>query len=169
MHEPLLAPSAFDSFQLVPLHYPQPNLSVSPEVAKILFKASTHTPLHQYPVFLASSLERSLETVGWQVDLLPSHANVLAYCTFAIGALYTYHHSILDPYHLNFGGTCPQSFASVLDHLPDLRKFGKSRATACEGFRAEAIRRARESDVLFVASEEAASACHLLYWLESVG
>jgi hypothetical protein len=55
----------------------------------------------------------------------------------------------------------------VLEHLPDLRKFGKLRASAAQGYREEALRRAKESDILFVASEEAATACHILNWLEA--
>ncbi|GAA5949286.1 hypothetical protein JCM3765_003360 [Sporobolomyces pararoseus] len=167
VHDPVPPPS-FDSFQLVSLHYPQSSLSISPELAKHLYVTFAQLPQHEYPIFAAYTLERTLQTLGWQVELLPSHASVLAYCVFAIGALFSFHSSILDPYQLNFGGACPDSFLAVLDHLPDLRKFGKLRAAACQGYREEAFRRARESDILFVASEESASACHILGWLESV-
>jgi len=107
--------------------------------------------------------------LNWQVDLLPSHSSVLAYCIFAVASLLSYHPSIIDPFHINFGGLCPQNFEDVIEHLPDLRKFGKLRHGACQAYRQEAIRRAKDSDILFVASEEAATACHLLYWLEMVG
>ncbi|GAA5998687.1 hypothetical protein JCM5350_001112 [Sporobolomyces pararoseus] len=168
IHDPLPAPS-LDSFQLVSLHYPQSSLSVSPDLAQHLFKAYAQTPQHEHPIFASYTLSQTLQTLGWQVELLPSHSSVLAYCIFAVGALFSFHSSILDPYCLNFAGASPDSFLAVLDHLPDLRKFGKLRAATCQGYREEALRRARDSDVLFVASEESATACHILGWLESVG
>jgi hypothetical protein len=167
VHEPVPLQS-FDPFQLVSLQFRPPSLSVSPELAQHLFESFDQTPQHEHPIFATYSLERTLKTLGWRVDLLPPHANVLAHCVFAVGALLSFDASILDPYHLNFGGTCPTSFLAVLNHLPDLRKFGKLRRAACEGYREEALRRAKESDTLFVASEEAATACHILNWLESV-
>ncbi|GAA6007680.1 hypothetical protein JCM11491_003923 [Sporobolomyces phaffii] len=167
VHDPLLVPP-FDAFQLVSLHAPPPSLTVSPELAHHLFKVFAQTPQHEHPVFATYTLERTLKTLGWRIELLPSHSSVLAYCIFAVASLISYHPSILDPYHLNFGGACPNSFAAVLEHLPDLRQFGKLRLAAAKGYREEALRRAKESDILFVASEEAATVCHLLTWLEAV-
>lgn len=159
---------AFDSFQLMSLHYTPSSLSVSPELARHLFEVFGQTPQHEHPIFAAYTLARTLATLGWNVDLLPSQSMVLAWCIFAIGSLMSYHPSILDPYQLNFGGACPETFAAVLDHLPDLRKFGKLRSAACQAYRDEALRRAKESDILFVASEESATACYILCWLESI-
>jgi len=166
--DPVFIPN-FDSFQLVSLNHAPTRLSVSPDLAQHLFRVFRQTPQHQHPLFVTYTLDRTLKTLNWQVDLLPSHSHVLAYCIFAVASLLSHHTSILDPFCVNFGGACPSNFDEVLKHLPDLRKFGKLRLEACQMYRQEAIRRAKESDILFVASEEAATACHLLYWLESIG
>ncbi|GAA5929535.1 Zn(II)2Cys6 transcription factor domain-containing protein [Sporobolomyces koalae] len=156
------------SYQLVPLHYPTPSLEVSPELAQHLVEAFAQSPQHEHPTFAAYDLERTLSALSWQVELLEPRAQVLAYCAFAVGALLSYHPSILDPFGLHLGRACPTSFLAVLEHLPDLRKFGRLRSAACRAYREEALRRAKASDVLFEPSREAVTTCFILRWLDSV-
>ncbi|GAA6064530.1 hypothetical protein JCM10212_003808 [Sporobolomyces blumeae] len=180
---PHLDPLAFDSFQLVPLNYPVPNFVVGPELAQHLFYCFAQTPQHEHPLLASYSLTRTMRLVSWDVSLLPPHTQILASCVFAVGALVSPHRDVLDPYRVGLDPTCPNpaasndpheavnpdSFESVLRDLPDLRKYGKMRQGLFQRLKDDAIRKARESDVLFVASPETATACYLLDFLESTG
>ncbi|GAA5894731.1 hypothetical protein JCM5296_002266 [Sporobolomyces johnsonii] len=146
---------------LVPF-YQQRSVSVPPDLAKHLFDCFAQSPQWDHPLLPVSSLRQALQSLFWEVDLLPSESRTLAYCVFAAGAILSYHPSILGP------GPTPTSFAAVAAEGPDLRQHGRRRAATCRAFRDEAIRRATEEGVMFKPSPENAASCCLLDFLDSV-
>ncbi|GAA5862283.1 hypothetical protein JCM1840_001708 [Sporobolomyces johnsonii] len=146
---------------LVPF-YQQRSVSVPPDLAKHLFDCFAQSPQWDHPLLPVSSLRQALQSLFWEVDLLPSESRTLAYCVFAAGAILSYHPSILGP------GPTPTSFAAVAAEGPDLRQYGRRRAAICRAFRDEAIRRATEEGVMFKPSPENAASCCLLDFLDSV-
>ncbi|GAA5916018.1 hypothetical protein JCM6882_003498 [Rhodosporidiobolus microsporus] len=131
-------------------------VDISPALAKHLFDCFPQTPQYCHPV-VETTIRDTLEALNWNVDLLPLSSRALAYAMFAVAALVSF-----SPEIIGHDGPCPTSWAAVSADGQDLRAFGRRRKAACLRLQADALRCAREADVMIEPTLENTATCVLL-------
>lgn len=109
-------------------------------------------------------LGEALQISGWDVDRLPKELAPLGLAALAVGALFT-----IDADFVGVHDPPLVSYADVDRLGNDLRSLGRRRRMAFEGLRDAALRRAKDSDVLFSCTPASAATCWVVDYLEAVG
>ncbi|KAJ7150621.1 hypothetical protein C8R46DRAFT_1123772 [Mycena filopes] len=115
-----------------------------------------------HPLILATSIQDDVRAASFHLHLLPPRTRVLALCTLAVSALISFHEAVLGP------GPRPTSFGDLefFASDADVRSCGVRRAGICRALHAEALRLARDADVMLEPSSENAASCYLLDYLD---
>lgn len=120
--------------------------------------------LFDHPVVRTLSIGKTLEALGWDVDLLPLPQRAFAYAACAVSITVAYSPLVVGELGIPFS-----AFKDLNQAGPDLREFGRRRAPACHAMREQAIRLAKEADALTLPTRENASTCLLINSLEADG
>ncbi|KAJ7718434.1 hypothetical protein B0H16DRAFT_423020 [Mycena metata] len=115
-----------------------------------------------HPLISASTIRDDVRAASCQLNLLPPRARVLALCIIAVDSLVSFHETVLGP------GPRPQSFGDFDFFSSDanIQQCGVRRAPICRALHAEAVKAAREADILLEPSSENAASCFLLDHLD---
>ncbi|KAJ7138645.1 hypothetical protein C8R46DRAFT_1201161 [Mycena filopes] len=131
---------------------------LSPEFVSHCFEGLTLNPQFSHPLIGLTSIRADLRAVSFNLDLLHPEARVLALCSLALAALFSFHPSILGP------GPRPEGF---LDHdffssSSELLACGVRRGPVFRAIRAQALKAAWDLGVILHPSNENAASCFLL-------
>ncbi|GAA5867892.1 hypothetical protein JCM8547_003407 [Rhodosporidiobolus lusitaniae] len=132
-------------------------IEMTPLFAKHLCDCFFQSAYISHPTLSNFTLRDSLEALNWNVELLPTSARAQARAIFAVAGLFSF-----SPLIVGSDGPTAGSFAEVSALAPDLRSFGRRRREAVRALKLEAVRAAKDADVMLEPTVENCATCMLL-------
>ncbi|KAJ7501917.1 hypothetical protein B0H11DRAFT_2275079 [Mycena galericulata] len=158
----MVMPRALDVYRGPVFEKPGKWPDLNPDFVSHCFECLEYIPHYDHPLILSSGIRMTLQSVSFQVSLLPLDFRVLALSIVALASLVSFHEFVLGE------GPRPEAYNDALffSSYPNLVGCGVRRARTYRAIRTTAFKAAWEAGTMLQPSTENAASCYLLDILE---